>query len=181
MALTKVRGDGVQGMSLLSTSAAFAIDTNGVITTTSIPAFLARYNGAATNLDTETWVFNSTSINDGYNNGGHYSTSNGRFTAPVAGRYNIHFSTIVNTQATNMTMQLQKNGSTLDQMHLSQDEGGWNTYRVFSWIKFRRKLWQKLKLQYQIHNSNVLNIVVTQFKNGVITQFIIVLELHKKK
>ena len=109
---------------------ALVVNTGGQVTKSKIPAFLARYNGTATNLDTETWVFNSTSINDGYNNGGHYSTSNGRFTAPVAGRYNIHFSTIVNTQATNMTMQLRKNGSVLDQMHLSQDEGGWNTYHL---------------------------------------------------
>ena len=111
---------------------ALKIDANGHITNALQPAFLARYNGTATNLDTETWVFNSTSINDGYNNGSHYSTSNGRFTAPVAGRYNIHFSTIVSTQATNMTMQLQKNGSTLDQMHLSQNEGSnkWNTYHL---------------------------------------------------
>ena len=118
--------------SALGTTPYMVVDANGVLTTPSIPAFLARYNGTATNLDTETWVFNTTSLFDGYNNGNHYSTSNGRFTAPVAGRYNIHFSTIVSTQATNMTMQLRKNGSTLDQMHLSQDEGSskWNTYHL---------------------------------------------------
>ena len=106
------------------------IDSGGRVLMPTIPAFLARYNGTSTNLDTETWVFNSTSINDGYNNGNHYSTSNGRFTAPLAGRYDIQVSSIFQTQATNMTVQLQKNGSTLDQMHLSQDEGGWNTYHV---------------------------------------------------
>jgi len=121
MTRSVITNTGVSGMTISSANE---------ITMSSLPAFLARYNGTATDLDTETWVFNTTSLYDGYNNGNHYSTSNGRFTAPVAGRYNIHFSTIVSTQATNMTIQLQKNGSTLEQMHLSQDEGSgkWNTY-----------------------------------------------------
>ena len=114
--------------STLGTNSHIVVNSSGQITNPSVPAFLARYNGTSTALDSETWVFNSTSINDGYNNGSHYSTSNGRFTAPVAGRYNIHFSSIVQTQATNMTIQLRKNGSAMEQMHLSQDESGWNTY-----------------------------------------------------
>jgi hypothetical protein len=114
--------------STLGTNSHIVVNSSGQITNPSVPAFLARFNGASVNLNGEDWVFNSTSINDGYNNGSHYSTSNGRFTAPVAGRYNIHFSTIVSTQGTNMTFQLRKNGSTFDQLHFSQDESGWNTY-----------------------------------------------------
>ena len=63
---------------------ALTINSNGQLTLPSQPSFYAAstasqsvYNGG------EVIVFNTTR----HNTGGHYNTSNGRFTAPVAGRY----------------------------------------------------------------------------------------------
>lgn len=60
------------------------IDSGGRVTMPNQPAFRA-YGGTAftTTGSFQTAVFTATNIN----NGSHYNTSNGRFTAPVAGRY----------------------------------------------------------------------------------------------
>jgi hypothetical protein len=108
MALTKVRGDGVQGMSLLSTSSAFAIDANGIITKPLQPAFSATRDAgdvAAGNVI----VFDDVRTNVG----SHYDASNGRFTAPVAGTY-AFFVYGMSSNApndVNMALKFQKNGS----------------------------------------------------------------------
>ena len=90
MALTKVRGDGVQGMSLLSTSTALTLDANGRVAKSLQPAFMARSN-AGNNGNTweagQNILFQTITTNVG----SHYSASNGRFTAPVAGFYHFNF------------------------------------------------------------------------------------------
>ena len=113
-----------------TTTEKFRIDKDGIVTKPLQPAFLARFNGASVNINNEVWVFNATNINGGFNVGGHYSTSTGKFTAPVDGRYFFHFSSIINTQGTNLTIQLRVNNNVTDQIHISQDENGWNTYGV---------------------------------------------------
>jgi hypothetical protein len=71
------------------------------------PAFCATYNGttAATlnnNIRFETAVFNY---------GGHYNTTNGVFTAPVAGRYFFRFHLLPNNPTTGVTqIHILKNG-----------------------------------------------------------------------
>ena len=52
-------------------------------------------------------VFNTTR----HNIGNHYDTSNGRFTAPVAGSYQINFYSIYRGSVTNAYVQLYKNGA----------------------------------------------------------------------
>lgn len=58
------------------------IDTGGRVITPSLPAFSASKTSGGTNVGGEQ-VFNSVYEN----NGGHYNSANGRFTAPVTGRY----------------------------------------------------------------------------------------------
>ena len=103
MALTKVRGDGVQGMSLLSTSSAFAIDANGIITKPLQPAFLVVPASTQSNVavNATTTILFGTEIFD--QNGDFASNT---FTAPVTGRYQMN----VNL----MTQQINTSYSFLD-------------------------------------------------------------------
>jgi hypothetical protein len=70
---------------------AFEIDKSGRRTLQYQPAFNAKLSTATGNNFNGMLVFNTAD----YNIGGHYSTSNGRFTAPVAGRYLFNFYTNV--------------------------------------------------------------------------------------
>jgi hypothetical protein len=65
------------------------ISTTGRITATSQPAFNATYTDGSVTFSAGVVVFNSARTNVG----SHYSTSTGRFTAPVAGHYHfdVHF------------------------------------------------------------------------------------------
>jgi len=67
-----------------------SIDASGRVTIASIPSFLAYFGTSsdATISSGSDYVFDDTK----YNVGSHYNTSNGRFTAPVAGLYEFNFS-----------------------------------------------------------------------------------------
>jgi hypothetical protein len=71
------------------------ITTAGIVTKPYNPAFYAYMNGGGTTLfaSNANFVFDTVSVNTG----NHYSTSTGRFTAPVSGWY--HFSTTILTQS----------------------------------------------------------------------------------
>ncbi len=84
MALTKVRGNGVQGMSLLSTSTALTLDANGHVLKPLQCAFLVHAT-AASNLADDTTIAFGTEIFD--QNGDFASNT---FTAPVTGRYQLN-------------------------------------------------------------------------------------------
>jgi hypothetical protein len=66
-----------------STTDLVTIDGSGRIIRPFHPAFSARINNAGGTAGPGVIVFNATSLNTG----SHYSTTNGRFTAPIAGRY----------------------------------------------------------------------------------------------
>tara|TARA_R100001163_G_C4966018_1_gene127884 strand:- start:141 stop:671 length:531 start_codon:yes stop_codon:yes gene_type:complete len=88
MALTKIRGDGALGMSLLSTSTAISMDANGHVTMPLQPAFnvsniTVTQSNIAINTDV-TVVFGT----ERFDNNGDI-TSN-IFTAPVTGRYQLN-------------------------------------------------------------------------------------------
>ena len=87
------------------------ISSTGIITKPSNPAFRAYYttNGTWTLAGNTTFVFNATE----YNIGSCYNTSNGRFTAPVAGVYQFNFYTILLGAYSNGEIWFQKNGADL--------------------------------------------------------------------
>ena len=87
------------------------ISSTGVITKPYNPAFRAYLttNGTWTLAANDTFVFNATE----YNIGSCYNTSNGRFTAPVAGVYQFNFYTILLGAYSNGEIWFQKNGADL--------------------------------------------------------------------
>lgn len=82
------------------------IDSAGRVTTPFQPAFLAGKTSSTTN--NSVIVFNDAL----FNIGGHYNTSNGRFTAPISGVYQFSWQILGNTQQTIYRSTLRRNGST---------------------------------------------------------------------
>ena len=88
----------------ISTREHMRIDSAGRVTMPYQPAF--SVTNSTNTFSSGTIVFNTAQVNVG----GHYSTSNGRFTAPVAGNYYFIFATIVGNSG-GFQVILQKNGS----------------------------------------------------------------------
>lgn len=86
-------------------SNSFVMDASGRITTPNQPAFLAGKTSATANGNV--MVFNETV----FNIGGHYNTSNGRFTAPISGVYQFSWQILGNTQQTVYRTTFRRNGS----------------------------------------------------------------------
>ena len=83
MALTKVQGEGITGMT---------IDSSGRINTPTRPTFHARLSSSSGATGVQgNLVFNEEDFDIGSN----YDTSNGRFTAPIAGIYYFSFDALV--------------------------------------------------------------------------------------
>ena len=82
----------------------FGIDTYGRVTMPYQPAFSAVNGNHAVSGDL---VFGNTSIN----RGNHYNTSNGRFTAPVAGAYAFMFYGMAENGNTNLRARIYINGA----------------------------------------------------------------------
>lgn len=80
------------------------IDSAGRVTMPYQPAFSVTHSSNA--FLSGTIIFNTAQVNVG----GHYSTSTGRFTAPVAGNYYFIFATIVGNSG-GFNLELRKNGS----------------------------------------------------------------------
>jgi hypothetical protein len=118
----------------LSTSVAGAmvIDSAGRVTTPLQPAFGATRSAGNVNENTY-YVFNDAA----YNIGGHYSTSTGKFTAPVAGRYQINVNLMSADTATldNKHWQLVVNASTVQRVYSSNGSAvhhRWNWNGILS-------------------------------------------------
>ena len=107
--------------------AKMTITNEGYITAPNQVAFsVAKNNGYQT--DDAVFICDTSSGSRNHNYGSHYNTSNGRFTAPVAGRYWFSFS--VQTHDSGGVVQawvaLRKNGSIV-QYNLQHKTGGYHT------------------------------------------------------
>ena len=82
------------------------ISSEGYVTNPTRPCFdVAKDNGAVSS--TNAIVFNVVNVN----NGSHYDTSNGRFTAPVTGTYFLYYGGIKNNTSSVVRLKLLKNGT----------------------------------------------------------------------
>jgi len=106
---------------------AFEVDKYGRRTLPYQPAFFVYKNQSAWSLAANAvFVFDTAELNVG----GHYSTSNGRFTAPITARYVFHFFSIYTGNATGDSIEMYKNGSRMygGDVHFTNDVGSnWDT------------------------------------------------------
>ena len=111
MALTKIRKEGITGISNASDASAIrmSIDSAGVVSKPVQPSFWISDTAASgynTIADGGTIVFSAVK----HNVGSHYSTSTGRFTAPVAGTY-LFSATTYGDKTGGLRWTIRKNGS----------------------------------------------------------------------
>lgn len=85
---------------------AMRINSSGYITTQLQPAFRVRFNGSASFTNGSPILFDTID----YNTGGCYSTSTGRFTAPVTGKYIFYAQLLGNNSAQRGYFFISKNG-----------------------------------------------------------------------
>ena len=102
----------------LSTSVAGAmvIDSAGRVTTPNQPAFRVSNAGGADYTTVGYMTFGTATLNTGTN----YSTSTGKFTAPIAGIYYLAFRALTRSAThTNMWVGINVNGTALTQTYHS--------------------------------------------------------------
>ena len=99
-------GSGVQ--------ARMRISKEGYVTKPNQPSFHVTIGGGQINSNVGTIVFTDASTHVNHNTGSHYNTSNGRFTAPIAGKYLITARMLTNSSTNNYTIYLiRRNGTTI--------------------------------------------------------------------
>lgn len=84
------------------------ITSNGYLASTNLPAFAASDSRSISlsSVDLTTNFYDTVSIN----NGNHFNSSNGRFTAPVAGYYDCSFQTNGLTNNPDQNIRIRRNG-----------------------------------------------------------------------
>ena len=111
-----------------------SISSAGYVTQPSQPCFgVAKNNGYQT--DDAVFVCDSVSGTRNHNDGSHYNSSNGRFTAPVAGRYYFMFSVHTHDSGSSATQDwvaFRKNGSIM-QYNLQHKTGQYHTRFDFTY------------------------------------------------
>ena len=80
------------------------ISSAGYVTKPATPAFFATHGGNSASGSTGYITYNTAGAY--YNNGSHFNTSNGRFTAPVTGIYHFHFHCFVHNTATQTNIEI---------------------------------------------------------------------------
>ena len=110
-----------------------SIDGSGRVTMPNTPRFLARKNTSSWTLSANSimvWDTAASNTYDGYNIGSHYNTSNGKFTCPVAGTYYFEATSIINESVSNGFWAIRKNGSAVQEQHISQSNTSWHAHHI---------------------------------------------------
>tara|TARA_Y100000004_G_C8784332_1_gene356375 strand:- start:184 stop:738 length:555 start_codon:yes stop_codon:yes gene_type:complete len=96
---------------------ATTINSDKIVTLSNVPAFSAGLSSSATFSANTFYIFDDVTSTAHFNQGNHYSTSTGLFTAPVAGIYKFYCNMIWESVPTNTTMhdawRFRKNSTSL--------------------------------------------------------------------
>ena len=117
------------------------INNDGVVTTPHVPCFwyagLSNTHSNNSVSSSEVLVFST----EKHNNGSHYNTSNGRFTAPVAGAYQFGFNGILddNTSSNHKYVHLYRNGSNVNIIAFNYHNNGQYTILSGSAVMYMAK------------------------------------------
>ncbi len=104
------------------------IHATGAVTQPNLPSFMAYGNASYTTINSganlQPYVFPNTA----HNTGSHYNTSNGKFTAPVTGVYQLNWNIFCKsdtnqTSAATLEFYVVKNGSTVSRLHNKKGYG----------------------------------------------------------
>jgi hypothetical protein len=104
------------------------IDAAGRLTQSAIPAFSVQGTGS------QSWSGGALPVKVAMqgtvfsNRGGHYSTTNSRFTAPIAGVYQFHMSSCITTNSTGPEIWVYKNGSAIQNNFAIGYDALYNTF-----------------------------------------------------
>ena len=109
MALTKIIGEGIQGISNSADATAITIDSSERVLMPSQPSFCGT---GSWSYDTNKFWKAFASVD--HNIGSHWNNSTGVFTCPIAGRYFIGASVHHQTQSVYHLWGFAKNGSTFN-------------------------------------------------------------------
>lgn len=99
------------------------ISSSGTVALANRPAFLVHHSASAVSAGSD--IVHQTIS---YNNGSHYNSTNGRFTAPVAGVYHFTFKTLPQNASTGeFRYALYKNGVGYNEYIIYKASAFWNT------------------------------------------------------
>ena len=110
------------------TTEVLRIHATGAVTQPYLPSFMAYGNSSYTTINSganlQPYVFPNTA----HNTGSHYNTSNGKFTAPVTGVYQLNWNIFCKsdtnqTSAATLEFYVVKNGSTVSRLHNKKGYG----------------------------------------------------------
>ena len=126
------------------------INTSGIVTTPNVPAFLAfKSNGSISSTQIVLWN------NIYHNNGGYYSATTGKFTAPVDGYYHFTVGAIVGGSPVDGTqrngeLRIEKNGS-----HYGR--GHWNHADRWENVSYTQVIYLAANDYVRVYFSNNTN------------------------